>query len=390
VYKDLVYFTTPDAHLIALDARDGKVKHDIVIADARRGFWSTMAPLIIRNHVIVGVAGDFDNLPGILKSYDADTGKPQWTFYSTPPPGTPDSTSGGATGGQMWMTGTYDPELNLLYVGTGNPTPVLNGEARPGDNPWTCAIVALNPDTGKLAWGFQASPHDTHDWDAAEVPVLVDGDFNGTPRKMVLQASRNGYYFVLDRTNGKALVTKPFATVNWAKEIDKDGRPVPHPDKEPKRDGRLVAPNEAGATNYRSPGFDPASGLLVVSAVDAWGIYFFKQEHGAYGWAGANSSIYSRAALRAIDYKTGDIKWSKDIGEGAGAAGVLTTATGLTFSGDNNNNAFALRTSTGETLWHSAIGRVGNPPISYELDGRQYVLFGGGSVLYAFTLPEAR
>jgi len=191
VYKDMVYFTTPDAHLVGLDARDGKVRHDIVIADAKRGFWSTNAPLVIRNHMIVGVAGDFDNLPGILKSYDPDTGKLQWTFYSTPPPGTPGSISGGATGGQMWMTGTYDPELNLLYVGTGNPTPVLNGEARPGDNPWTCSIVAINPDTGKLAWGFQASPHDTHDWDAAEVPVLVDGDFNGTPRKMLLQASRN-------------------------------------------------------------------------------------------------------------------------------------------------------------------------------------------------------
>jgi len=318
VYKDLVYFTTPDAHLIGLDARDGKVRHDIVIADAKRGFWSTNAPLLIRNHLIVGVAGDFDNLPGILKSFDPDTGKLQWTFYSTPPPGTPGSIAGGATGGQMWMTGTYDPELNLLYVGTGNPTPVLNGEARPGDNPWTCAIVAVNPDTGKLAWGFQVSPHDTHDWDAAEVPVLVDGTFNGTPRKMVLQASRNGYYVALDRVTGKSLVTTPFAAVNWAKEIDKDGRPIPHPDKEPLRDGRLVAPNEGGATNYRSPSFDPASGLLVVSAVDAWGIYFFKKEHGAYGWAGANSSVYSRSALRAIEYQTGKVRWSHDIGEGAG------------------------------------------------------------------------
>ena len=167
--------------------------------------------------MIVGVAGDFDNLPGTLRSFDADTGKPQWTFYSTPPPSAGDKSSGGATGGQMWNTGTYDPDLNLMFVGTGNPTPVLNGDARPGDNPWTCSIVALNPDTGKLAWGFQVSPHDTHDWDAAEVPVLVDGSFNGQPRKMLLQASRNGYFFVLDRTNGKSLLTKPFAAVNWSK-----------------------------------------------------------------------------------------------------------------------------------------------------------------------------
>ena len=228
----------------------------------------------------------------------------------------------------MWMTGTYDPELNLVYVGTGNPTPVLNGPARPGDNPWTCGIVALNPDTGKLVWGFQASPHDTHDWDAAEVPVLVDGTIDGTPRKLLIQASRNGYYFVLDRTTGKSLLTTSFATVNWAKGLDKDGRPIPDPAKEPARDGRLVAPNEAGGTNYRSPSFDPATGLLVVSAHDAYGIYFFKPEHGEWGWAGANYSVWGKGVLRAIDYQTGKIRWSHDIGEGAGAAGVLTTTTG--------------------------------------------------------------
>ena len=389
VYKDSVYLTTPDAHLVALDARNGKLKWDVVIADARRGYWSTNAPLVIRNHLIVGVSGDFDNLPGVLKSFDPDSGALQWTFYSTPPPGVADPPSGGATGGQMWMTGTYDPDLNLLYVGTGNPTPVLNGQARPGDNPWTCSIVALNPDSGTLAWGFQASPHDTHDWDAAEVPVLVDAPFEGTPRKLLLQASRNGYYFVLDRVTGKSLVTLPFAAANWASGIDKDGRPVPNPDKEPLRDGRLVAPNEAGATNYRSPSFDPENGLLVVSAVDAYGLYFFKTEHGAYGWAGANSSVWSRAALRAIEYQTGKIRWSHDLGDGAGSAGVLTTRSGVLFTGDTNGNVMALRTADGSTLWHATIGRVGNSPVSYELDGRQYVLVGGGSALYAFALPEA-
>jgi alcohol dehydrogenase (cytochrome c) len=388
VHETSVFLTTPDAHLLSIDARTGKLKWDVVIADAKRGYWSTNAPLLIRNHLIVGVSGDFDNLPGLLKSFDPETGALQWTFYSTPPVGTPDSISGGATGGQMWMTGTYDPDLNLLYVGTGNPTPVLNGEARPGDNPWTCAIVALNPDTGKLAWGFQASPHDTHDWDAAEVPVLVDAPFNGAPRKLLLQASRNGYYFVLDRATGKSLLTKPFATVNWAKGIDKDGRPIPNPDKEPLRDGRLVAPNEGGATNYRSPSFDPRTGLMIVSAVDAYGIYFFKKEHGAYGWAGANSSVYGRAALRAIDYQTGDVKWSHDLGDGGGSAGVLTTATGVTFTGDVNGNVLALRTRDGATLWHAAIGRVNNSPVSYELDGRQFIVVGGGSALYAFALPE--
>jgi alcohol dehydrogenase (cytochrome c) len=387
VYRDTVYLTTPDAHLVALNAADGKVKWDVVIADARKGFWSTNAPLVIRNHLIVGVSGDFDNLPGTLKSFDPETGEMQWLFYSTPPPGTPDSISGGATGGQMWMTGTYDPQLNLFFVGTGNPTPVLNGPARPGDNPWTCSILAINPDTGKLAWGFQASPHDTHDWDAAEVPVLVDGMFRGTERKVLMQASRNGYFFVLDRTTGKNLLTEPFAAVNWAKGIDKDGRPIPDPAQEPARDGRLVAPNEGGGTNYRSPSFDPKTGLFLVSAQDGYGIYFFKPEHGSYGWAGADYGVGGKGYVRAIDYQTGKIRWNHFIG-GEGSAGILTTDSGLTFTGDAANSAMALRTSDGATLWHAATGRVGNSPITYELDGRQYVVLGGGGVLYAFALPQ--
>jgi alcohol dehydrogenase (cytochrome c) len=373
---------------LSLDAKDGKVKWDVVIADSKKGYWSTNAPLLIRDHLIVGVSGDFDNLPGILKSFDPETGKPQWTFYSTPPLGTPNSASGGATGGQMWMTGTYDPELNLMYVGTGNPTPTLNGKVRPGDNQWTCSIVAVNPDSGKLAWGFQASPHDTHDWDAAEVPVVVDGNFNGTPRKMLMQASRNGYFFVLDRTNGKSLLTVPFATANWASGLDNDGRPIPSAAKEPARDGRLIAPDEAGGTNYRSPSFDPRSGLLIVSAHDAYGIYFYKPEHGAYGWAGADYGVFGKGVLRAIDYQTGKVRWNHELGVGASGAGVLTTESGLVFTGDSAGNVLALRTSDGATLWHSAIGRVGNSPVTYELDGRQYVLVAGGGVLFAWTLPE--
>jgi alcohol dehydrogenase (cytochrome c) len=390
VYKESVYLTTPDAHLLSLDAKEGKVKWDVVIADSKKGYWSTNAPLLIRDHLIVGVSGDFDNVPGILKSFDPETGKMQWTFYSTPLVGTPDSASGGATGGQMWMTGTYDPALNLLYVGTGNPTPTLNGKVRPGDNPWTCSIVAVNPDTGKLAWGFQASPHDTHDWDASEVPVLVDGNFNGTPRKMLMQASRNGYFFVLDRTNGKSLLTVPFATANWASGLDKDGRPIANPAKEPARDGRLIAPDESGGTNYRSPSFDPRTGLLIVSAHDAYGIYFYKPEHGAYGWAGADYGVFGRGVLRAIDYKSGKVRWNHELGTGASGAGVLTTESGLVFTGDSAGNVLALQTSDGATLWHSAIGRVGNSPVTYELDGRQYMLVAGGGVLYAWTLPTTR
>jgi alcohol dehydrogenase (cytochrome c) len=393
IYKDTVYLTTPDCHLIALNAKDGKVRWNVVIADSNKGYWSTNAPLVVRNHVLVGVSGDFDNLPGQLKSVDADTGETQWVFYSTPPPGassllTSEPNSGGATGGQMWTTGTYDPALNLVYVGTGNPTPVLNGAIRPGDNPWTCSIVALNPDTGKLVWGFQASPHDTHDWDANEVPVLADADLKGQPRKLLMQASRNGYFFLLDRTNGKSLLTAPFATVNWANGIDSQGRPIPDPAKFPSKDGVLVAPNESGATNFRPPSFDPATGFLIVSAQDGYGIYFFKSEHGAYGWAGADYGVAGKAFLRAIDYRTGKIAWNHPIGDGAGSAGVLTTETGLTFSGDVAGNVIALRTSDGTTMWHESIGRMGNAPVMVQLDGKQVLLVGGGSSLYAFALSK--
>ncbi|MEO6237721.1 MAG: acido-empty-quinoprotein group A, partial [Vicinamibacterales bacterium] len=387
MYKGTLYLTTPDARLVALDARTGKLKWNVEIADYKKGYWSSNAPLVVRDHLIVGVSGDFDNLPGLLQSFDPETGARQWVFYSTPPPGQADPPSGGATGGQMWMTGTYDPELNLVFVGTGNPTPVLNGPARPGDNPWTGSILAINPDTGKLAWGFQATPHDTHDWDAAEVPVLVDANFKGAPRKLLLQASRNGYYFVLDRVTGKSLLTAPFAAVNWATGIDKDGRPIPDPAKDPSRDGRLVAPDEGGGTNYRSPSFDPATGLLIVSARDAYGIYFFKEEHGKYGWAGADYGVHGKGYIRAIDYQTGQIRWNHEVGGNPGA-GVLTTDTGITFTGDGSGNALALRTSDGSTLWHAAIGSVSNSPVTIELDGRQFLLIGGGGTLYAWRLPE--
>jgi alcohol dehydrogenase (cytochrome c) len=245
----------------------------------------------------------------------------------------------------------------------------------------------LDPDTGKLVWGFQVSPHDTHDWDANEIPVLVDGDFNGQPRKMLMQASRNGYFFVLDRVNGKSLLTAPFATVNWAKGIDTLGRRIPDTAKEPHRDGVLVAPNESGATNFRPPSFDPKTGLFVVNAQDGYGIYFFKPEHGGYGWAGADYGVAGRSFLRAIDYRTGKIAWEHFIGDGAGTAGVLTTDTGLTFSGDNHTNVMALRTSDGATLWHEDIGRVQNAPITYQLDGKQYLVVAGGASLFAFELP---
>ena len=386
MYKGWLYFLSPDGHLTCLNAKNGSVRWTVQVADVSKGYWTTMAPLVVRNHVIIGVSGDMDNLMGYLRSIDPETGETQWQWNSTPPAGTPNSTTGGMT----WITGTYDPELNLLYWGTGNPTPVLNGKPRPGDDLYTCSIVALDPDTGKLAWGFSVSPHDTHDWDAVETPVLVDGDFHGKPHKMLMQASRNGYFFVLDRTNGKSLLTVPFGPVNWSLGVDKDGHPIPNPEKEPAPDGRLIAPDEGGLTNFRSPSFDPKTGLFIVDAHPSYSIYFAKPADGSYGWAGADYGLWGKGVIEAIDYQTGKIRWSHDVGSGGSGAGVLTTDSGLTFTGDAHGNVLALDTRTGKTLWHAGAGApMYSSPISYELDGRQYIMTSSGGVLFAWALPEA-
>jgi len=387
MWKNYLYFMTPDSHLLCLNAKDGTVKWNIAVADAQKGYWTTMSPLIIRNHVIVGVSGDFDNLTGFLRSVDPETGKTQWKWDSTPPAGTPNATTGGMT----WMTGTYDPALNLIYWGTGNPTPVLSGKSRPGDDLYTCSIVALDPDTGKLRWSFQPSPHDTHDWDAVEIPVLVDADFHGQPRKMLMQTSRNGYFFVLDRVTGENMLTTTFGPVNWSLGVDKQGRPIPNPAKEPAKDGRLIAPDEGGMTNYRSPSFDPKTGLFIVDAHPSYGIYFTKAEDGEFGWAGADYGVWGKAVLEAIDYQTGKIKWSHELGPNGSGAGVLTTGSGLIFTGDSLGNVMALRTEDGKTLWHAGEGAgMQSSPISYELDGRQYVVTSAGGILFSWALPETR
>jgi alcohol dehydrogenase (cytochrome c) len=384
MYKDRIYYMSSDAHLLAFEAKSGKVLWDVVVADSNKGQWATMSPLIVGNHVLVGASGDFDNLQGFLRSIDPETGATQWTWFATPPVGTAKTTSGG----NIWMTGTYDPELNLVYFGTGNPTPVLNGKVRPGDDLYTCSIVAINLDTGKLAWAFQPSPHDTHDWDAVEIPVIADASFGGVRRKLLMQASRNGYFFVLDRTTGKSLLTTNFGLVNWTLGVDKDGRPIPNPLKEPTPDGRLIAPDEGGMTNYRSPSFDPKTGLFLVSASPSFSLYFSKSADGTYGWAGADYSLWSKGVLEAIDYKTGKVRWSHELGSRAGS-GVLTTDSGLTFTGDSSGNFLGLNTATGKTLWHANAGaQIASSPITYELDGHQVLVTSAGSVLYAWKLPH--
>jgi acido-empty-quinoprotein group A len=397
MYKNWLYFTTPDAHLVCLDAKDGTVRWIVELADPKLGYFSTMAPLIIRDHVIVGVSGDVTDVRGFLVSLDPETGTVQWRWYTEPDPGQPGSETwpqdGDALlhgGGMTWMTGTYDPALNLLYWGTGNPNPVLAGESRSGDNLYTCSIVALNPDTGKLVWYFQPSPHDVHDWDAVETPVLFDADFQGVRRKLLAQASRNGFFFVLDRTNGQHLVTAPFIDQTWASGIDSRGRPIAKPEADPSPDGTLVAPGSNGATNWMAPSFDPQTGLFYVNAHRMFSVFFRTVTGKAEGWGGRDVNLWANSTLRALDYRTGKVVWDHEIGSGEGFAGILTTAGHLLFSADSSGgNLLALDPATGKTLWHLNVGgKMVASPMTYQIDARQYLILAVQDSLYAFALPE--
>ncbi|HVH71878.1 MAG TPA: acido-empty-quinoprotein group A [Candidatus Dormibacteraeota bacterium] len=397
MYKNWLYFTTPDAHMICLDAKDGAVRWNVELADPKLGYFSTMAPLVVRDHVIAGVSGDVTDVRGVLESLDPETGAIQWRWYTEPEPGQPgsetwpkDSDAMLHGGGMTWMTGTYDPELNLLYWGTGNPNPVLAGAARPGDNLFTCSIVALNPDNGKLVWHFQTSPHDVHDWDAVETPVLFDAEFKGKPRKLLAQASRNSFFFVLDRTNGQQLVTTPFIDQTWASGVDSRGRPIAKPEATPTPDGALVEPTSDGGTNWMAPSFDPQTGLFYVNARRCFSIYFLTTTGKAEGWGGRDRYLWGNSTLRALDYRTGKVVWNHELGNGETIAGILTTAGHLLFTADNSGNLLALDPVTGKTLWHLNVGgHLVASPMTYQLDDRQYLIVPIQDVLYAFALPGA-
>jgi len=398
MYKNWLYFTTPDAKLVCLDAKDGTVRWIVELADSKLEYFSTMAPLVIRDHVIVGVSGDVTDIPGFLEARDPETGKIQWRWNTEPEPGQPGSETwpkdGDAIrhgGGMTWMTGTYDPDLNLLYWGTGNPNPVLAGEGRPGDNLYTCSIVALNPDTGKLAWYFQPSPHDVHDWDAIETPILFEAEFKGKPRKLLAQASRNGFFFVLDRVTGEHLVTSEFIDQTWASGVDSRGRPIAKAEATPTADGALVEPGSDGSTNWMAPSFNPQSGLFYVNARRLFSIFYNTVEGKAEGWGGRDRNLWANSTLRALDYRTGKIVWNHELGDGESIAGILTTAGHLLFSADNSGNLLALDPTTGKTLWHLNMGgKLDASPMTYQLDGRQYLIFGVQDILYAFALPQTQ
>ena len=395
---DTLYFETPDCNLVALDIKDGTERWHKPICDLDLFYFGTSAPVVIKNHVIAGVSGDDLDIPGYIQAHDPVTGERQWRWYAVPQtkgePGSdtwPSEEAARHGGGMTWQPVTYDPELNLIFVATGNPQPVIAHVNREGANLFTASIVALDVDTGKMAWYFQASPHDTHDWDATQTPVLIDGVIDGKPRKLVAQASRNGKFFVLDRTNGKAVVVSDFVKTNWSKGVDANGSPIPNPDKEPQEDGALVSPNQGGAANWPPPSFSPATGLFYVPATKGWSIwYIYDTSDNPQGWGGTDRGGYSESMLTAIDYQSGKVKWNHKWG-GVARSGVLTTAGNVLFTGGSSNALVALNATSGDALWQARLNApISNGPITYTLDGQQYVIVGAGDTLWAFVMNPAR
>jgi alcohol dehydrogenase (cytochrome c) len=400
MWKDRVYMETPDNYLVCLDAKTGKEIWHKEIASFNLQYFSTMAPIVIGNHLIIGTGDDLDE-PGYVQAMDPETGEVQWRFYTVPmkkgDPGLEtwanlDAASHG--GGNVWVPGSYDPETHLYIFGTGNPSAAYTSQKRgPGANLYTCSLVALNVETGKMAWYFQTSPHDTHDYDSAQTPILVDAPFNGKPRKLVMTLARNGYFFVLDRTTGEHLITsKISSTENWAGGIDKTGAPYRIPEKDFDVGGALVSPANQGVTNWQPPAFSPQTGLFYAPTTDSYAMYYLAtlDPRGAMGLGGKDELSLGAAGsyLTAIDYKTGKIAWQHrypGVGNYGVQNGILTTAGKLVFAGDPGGNLIAYDAAKGTPLWHSRVG-VSNAPETYMLDGHQYITVGAGDMVYSFRL----
>ena len=405
MYGDWLYFETPDDYLVSLDAKTGQERWHKEIADFSQQYFSTTAPVVVGDHVLVGTGDDLD-APGFLQSFDPKTGELQWKFYTVPmdkgDPGLETWASLDAArhgGAQVWIPGSYDPETQLYIFGTGNPTPAYTARLRaPRDehtNLYTCSVVGLNVNTGKMTWYYQTSPNDTHDWDATQAPVLFDGMFAGKPRKMVMQASRNGYVFVLDRTTGEHLLTAKYAeAANWAETVNAKGQPVRNAAKDNTVAGSLVSPDNGGATNWNPPSYDPRTGLLYVVLREVYAMYYLtdKDPRMLVGLGGSEQDVVGSlgTSIAAIDYRTGKPAWKYRFeGAGGGGTGLLTTAGGLLFANDGSGSlvAFGLRGRRSPVpLWHAQIGSIENAAETYTVGGRQYVLVTAEGALYAFYL----
>lgn len=395
-----LFMVTPDSQVIAIEASTGKLIWQAEMAPWKDGtHYATLAPLVVKDKVIVGISGGEQGVRGFIDAYDAKTGKRVWRFWTVPLRGE----KGGDTwlgdsaqrgGGPVWMTGTYDPKLNLTYWGVGNPGPDLYGDVRKGDNLYSCSLVALNPDTGKLKWHFQFTPHDTHDWDAAETPMLLDLPWQGKPRKLVVQANRNAFYYVLDRETGEFLMGKPFMKQTWAKGLDDKGRPILLGNAEPTTEGNRVCPGLAGGANWMAPSYNPQTKLFYFQVRDTCDIFYAAAPvyvEGRPYWGsvfrGVNDEKES-GMLMALDPVTGEQKWTFRYNR-APWAGTLSTSGGLIFSGDEDGYLMAFDAKTGKNLWKVYTGaRLVTAPITYLLDGKQYLTMPAGAAVMTFVLPE--
>jgi alcohol dehydrogenase (cytochrome c) len=413
---DRLFMATLDAHLVALDTKTGRPLWNIAVADPRLGYSMTMAPLVVKDKVLIGSGGGEFGIRGFIAAYDVATGKEAWRFNTIPGPGEPghetwknDAWKTG--GGSVWLTPSFDPSTNLTYWGVGNPGPDWNSDQRPGDNLYTDSVVALDADTGALKWHFQFTPNDTYDYDAVQIAVLADIPWRGTPTKAMLWANRNGFWYVLDRTNGRFLYGAPFVKVNWASGLDDKGRPIatPQPTGEP------TWPGNQGGTNWYSPSFSPRTGLFYVTTWEGYASVFRKeqQEYVAgrnFGGGGHRvvtpvpgapavrigrttpintwTDAVGHGAVIALDPKTGKEVWQFDQFD-VSDSGILTTATDLLFTGGREGYFYALDARTGAQLWRASLGgQIANGPITYAIDGKQYVSIISGNSLVTFGLRD--
>ena len=401
VWHDRIFMETDNAHLLCLDARSGNQIWDVAYADWNKNYGATSAPLVVKDKVLVGTSGGDDGVRGFIAAYDAETGKLAWRFWTIPGAGEFGSKSWPGNsylrgGGTTWMPGTYDPTLNLIFWGTSNPAPDFNDDVRPGDDLYTDCVLALDPDTGKLKWYFQFTPHDLFDYDAVETPMLVDTVYKGEPRKLLVQANRNGYLYVLDRTNGKFLSATPFVEkLNWAKGIDEQGRPI-RTEVRPTPAGSRVCPGYSGATNWYSPSYNEGTHMAYFLALEECETYFSAptqafHEGKEYYSTGVKRipGESSQKNLLAYNVESGTLAWKYlQTGRAHSPGGTMTTAGGLVFFGDDSGSLEAVDAASGKSLWHFNTGQdISASPMTYAVDGKQYVAIAAGSDVFSFALP---
>lgn len=399
IWRARLFIETDNAHLLCLDARSGQLLWDVAYTDGSRNYGATSAPLVVKDHVLVGTSGGDDGVRGFVAAYDAESGKQVWRFWTIPAPGEVgwESWPGDAYlhgGGTTWMPGAFDPELNTLYWGTSNPAPDFDGATRPGDDLYTDCVLALDPDTGKLKWFFQFTPHDLFDYDAVETPVLIDTEYGGKPRKLLVEANRNGYLYVLDRVDGKFLSAVPFVEkLNWAKGIDEHGRPI-LTGTMPTPEGTRVCPGFSGATNWYAPSYNPSTRMFYFMASENCTVFLRGPEKFVPGKmfyaTGAKRSPgdSGRRILLAYDVTTSKLAWKyPQIGSGHSSGGTMTTDGGLVFFGDDAESFEAVDAGTGAPLWHFHTGqRITASPMTFLANGNQYVAIAAGSNVFTFQL----